>query len=464
MTLTRVQLEQREDVIADVLAGASSTQLMRKYGSLTPLKVTQWRLVAQNIRSANGVGPVHPVHVGKVCLAPLGADGRAAAPVPPEPTAAPASLPADPPETHERTADSWQITLPNTRIHTLEQLIEHCKIDPEEWVVDRWICNKWEVGAKNAEGELVVEPLYQVKAFLKRVPAVTTAKSLIASLLEDVKAHAPVFQPIRRPQRKSGIMFEPSLYDVHFGKRCWSEETRGEDYDLEIARRVFDGAVDNLVERAAAYQPERICFVVGNDLLHFDNLVGTTTKGTPLDVDTRYQRVVTETRRAVVAAVERFRQLAPVTVVMVPGNHDTQSVFCLGDAVYCWFHNAKDITVDNRPTQRKYVRHGQVGLMFTHGDKGKLADLPLQMAVEEPDLWASTRYREIHTGDKHKVHLEEFKGIRVRIIPSLCSADAWHSENLYTNSIRSAEGYLWDAEEGLVGTMHYNVRDARRAA
>src|SRR5688572_933760 len=33
------------------------------------------------------------------------------------------------------------------RITTLEQLIRVCEIDTVYWEVERWICNKWEVGA-----------------------------------------------------------------------------------------------------------------------------------------------------------------------------------------------------------------------------------------------------------------------------------------------------------------------------
>ncbi|KPJ89861.1 MAG: hypothetical protein AMJ53_15395 [Gammaproteobacteria bacterium SG8_11] len=55
------------------------------------------------------------------------------------------------------------------RIQTLEQLIEACKIDLEEWVIERHVINKWEVGAK-VDGlvNLIVEPLFQVKVWLKK--------------------------------------------------------------------------------------------------------------------------------------------------------------------------------------------------------------------------------------------------------------------------------------------------------
>lgn len=71
-------------------------------------------------------------------------------------------------ETNEIAGDKWTITLPKTRIHTLEQLIEACHIDTTVWNIDRFIANKWEVGAKDANGDIQVTPLFQIKAFLTK--------------------------------------------------------------------------------------------------------------------------------------------------------------------------------------------------------------------------------------------------------------------------------------------------------
>jgi hypothetical protein len=82
----------------------------------------------------------------------------------------------------------WVISLPKTRIHTLEELVEYCHIDLEEWEVDRLIVNKWEMGHirevvedktetkkkrntkthKTSKRQADALPLFQVKAFLKK--------------------------------------------------------------------------------------------------------------------------------------------------------------------------------------------------------------------------------------------------------------------------------------------------------
>jgi len=49
-------------------------------------------------------------------------------------------------------------------IHTLEELIEYCKIDLDVWKIDKHVINKWEVFSNDAGHQ----PLFQVKAWLSR--------------------------------------------------------------------------------------------------------------------------------------------------------------------------------------------------------------------------------------------------------------------------------------------------------
>lgn len=65
--------------------------------------------------------------------------------------------------------------------------------------------------------------------------------------------------------------------------------------------------------------------------------------------------------------------------------------------------------------------------------------------------------REVHLGHWHQTKVRELNGTRVRILPSLCAPDAWHAENGHVGAVRSAEAFIWDAAEGLVGTAIYTV-------
>lgn len=367
----------------------------------------------------------------------------------------------EPSETHKVEGDTWEISIPRTRIQTLEELIEHCKVDLSVWTVDRWICNKWEFGAKEGfkDSQVIkVTPLFQIKAWLKRKVEIVAAKNEIAALREDAKKFSPNY-PVRIRTKElripSGNLLEINLTDHHFGKLAWAQETNGQDYDVKIAERIWDEATDALLGRVIGQKFDQIIFVVGNDLLNSDNKNNLTTHGTPVTTDSRYQKTFRTARKAVVRSIEKMRSISPVRVVVIPGNHDENAAWHLGDSLECWFSKCGDVHVDNLPSPRKYLQWGSVMLMWTHGYKGKLSDYPSIMAAEAPEMWGATTVREVHTGDKHYRKVEEFHGVAVRILPTLCATDDWHSRMGYTNNIRCSEAFIWHKEQGLIGTAVY---------
>jgi hypothetical protein len=359
--------------------------------------------------------------------------------------------------------DSAELTRTvHQRIKTLADLVRVCEIDPAEWDVERWVCNKWDSAAKLGKDKterIAVTELFQVKAWLKRNRPVMAARAEIASLLADAKAKMPKRVTIVRSLKPAtNLLFEPHIPDLHAGKLAWADETGWENYDLRTAERIFDAAIDTLIARAKSFGCDRVLLPWGNDLLHSDTKQGTTTGGTQLDTDSRFQKVFQTVRRMSVRTIDRLREeVGPVTVTLVPGNHDALSVWHLGDSLECWYRQAKGVTIDNAPTLRKYHQHGKVMLMFTHGNRGKLEKYPELMAAEQPAMWGATVHREAHTGDKHHQRVLELKGCRVRISPALCATDAWHSEMHFVGSQRAAEAFIWDANEGLIGTAFYTV-------
>lgn len=372
---------------------------------------------------------------------------------PPKPT---------PSETQEVSGNRWDIVLPKTRICTLEELLDYCKVDLQLWKVDRFVVNKWEVGATSedpttGEKSTVVAPLFQVKAtLLKRVEM----ESVLAEIAE-LKEHAARASRVPRPTiashpTRSGNMLEVNIPDVHFGKLAWGKETGHENYDTSIAEETFLRALETIIQRSSVYKFDSILFVVGNDLLNSDDLEGRTTKGTFVSTDGRYEKTFGIVRRTITYAIERLRKIAPVKVVMVRGNHDNLSVWHLGDSLECYFAKYRDVEIDNDPKSRKYHQFGKVMLMFTHGDKGKRADYPLLMAAEQSEMFGNTKFREIHTGHTHMTKTDEQHGIRVRVLPALCPPDAWHAENGFVGNQRNAEGYIWNKEQGLIAQVFHN--------
>ena len=359
--------------------------------------------------------------------------------------------------------NSWSIQIPSTRIHTLDQLIKAFEIDTNIWEVERFIANKWDMGFKKPNGEASQHELYQVKAFLKKKVDVEKAKKEIEELIEKAKTYAPEPPPITRlVYRSDGNLLVINLSDHHFGKMAWGYETGKQNYDVGIATEIFNRAFNTILERSSSYRFDEIWFIVGNDLLNSDDQQGRTTKGTVVSTDIRYTRTMTVVRNILISCIEQLRHYAPkVKVKMVSGNHDQFSVWHTGSSLECFFHKYSDVEIDNAPRYYKFDEFGKVMIMWTHGDKGKRKDYPLLMATDQPEMFGRTKFREIHTGHLHHDRVEEQHGVKVRTLSSLGPSDRWHAENGYGGNLRSSEAFIYNKDQGLIGTVIYTDDDSK---
>lgn len=283
------------------------------------------------------------------------------------------------------------------------------------------------------------------------------------NLLAEIKAISP-YVPLKKTQASNtGKLLEIDIFDPHFGKLAWGKET-GEDYDIDIAEERYMNALSSLLQKAASVEKiEKILFPIGNDLMHTDTVIKTTTAGTPQDVDTRWQKMWLRTRAAVMKGIQMSTEIAPVDIVIVPSNHDFQSIFYLGDLLECYYEKNKNITVDNQPKARKYIQYGKCGLGFTHGNEENHNDLAMIMLRENQKNWMHVEFMEWHLGHFHKKkqmqykNTDDYKGVTIRLLRSLSSADAWHYTKGYIGSIKGAESFIWDKQFGMTANFMHNL-------
>jgi hypothetical protein len=363
-------------------------------------------------------------------------------------------------ETIEEKGSLRTVTMPKSerRIRTLDDLIEYCEIDTSIWEVDHWTCNKWESPAKDSNSDIQIAPLFQVKAYLKKKIEVCNARAEIESMLEEAKKSMPRYPAYIPNINNKQHMLEISIPDLHMGKFAWAAECGvGQSYDLKIAEERFWKATEDFIHKASVYDLECIHLCIGNDLLHIDNRAGLTTGGTQMDFDSRYQKIYTKTREMLVAQIERLMEIAPIRVIQVVGNHDTNSVFTLGEALQCWFHSADNVEIMNGPQFRKVVKWGSNMLGYTHGNEEKIDRLPQIFAAEFPEMWGATKFRECKIGHFHGLGVKDFHGFTVRWLRSLCSTDAWHSKSGFVGNVQGAESFVWDRDNGMIAQHYYNI-------
>lgn len=348
-------------------------------------------------------------------------------------------------------------------IRSLQELVEVCKIDLNEWEISRWLCNKWAVGAKNSKEEIVVTPLFQVKAWLNRRKLDTDLGKQKELILKELFEKAPKFDKfISVPDTSDKkYLYEISLFDLHFGKLAWGEES-GENYDLKIAEKRAKEAIKSLLDRVDLRKVEKILFPLGNDLIHIDYKDNMTVNKTVQDVDCRFLKIIKIVKRILIEIINELSTIAPVDIITVMGNHDATISILMSEILESYYYNNDRIHVDNSPKSRKYYKYGCNGIQLTHGNEENHKDLGLIFATEEPQIWASTTNRECQLGHLHKnkktnwVSVDTYTGFCVQILPSLSSADAWHYKKGYLG-LKQAKGLLYHKTEGRVGEFTSTV-------
>ena len=361
------------------------------------------------------------------------------------------------------------LNLESLTITTLEQALEVANVDMTQWKVDRYTIGSWQVTlklkreiGKDTKGNPITEDypktvtMYKIQVWLNKLHNMEWVEA-IRLLIKDVpKIKTPTYK-LPKIEDTDRYLLEIALMDVHFGMLAWGKETMN-DYDIDIAEELFLHAVVDLLNKSQGYNPQRILFTFGNDFLHIDDPTNLTPQNhNLLDVDSRLIKIYQKAKLAVIKAIDYCRQVAPVDVVWVPGNHDPNVSYYLCDVIGEVFADDEHVKVDVGPKWRKFYPWGNSLIVYTHGMEEPLRDLPSIIATEEPTLWGNSKYREIHIGHKHKkqeirwTNVDTHPGTVIRMIPSIASEDAWHYRKGYIKAYHAAESYVWDNKYGMIG-------------
>lgn len=304
---------------------------------------------------------------------------------------------------------------------------------------------------------------YQVKVWLKRrVPS--AAESFASEFRRLTAGHEPKKFCVPKRRTPAAFLYELGISDVHLGKLAHRGETGWQNYDCKIAATDFRAATDALLARAPA-GTEEVLLVFGNDQFNADNESSQTTAGTQQDCDGRFPKTYRLGYSLSIEAIEKALSIAPVRVVICPGNHDHLTAFHLGELLRAWFRHSKHVHLDNHPVPRKYVHYGANLIGYTHGDKAsELKVLPNLMAAEMRAVWQQVRHTEWRVGHFHQRKVVEVVGTVIRTLSALCPPDVWHAAHGYVGNLQGAQGFSWHKQRGLEETFCHNLQRDQRDA
>jgi hypothetical protein len=371
------------------------------------------------------------------------------------------------------------ITSKSPTVRTVEALLEAAQVDLAVWEVERTVVNQWQTARKDRDMKMVYEggkasgyihdrggmdvtPLWQVKVWLRRR---TPQETSLAALLDTLRERAPLLPTIKRPKlRKSAARraLEVDIMDPHLGLLCGMPEADA-PWDLDLAAGHIMAALEDLIAKAEPFGPfEQVFLPFGNDFQHSDTVFHTTTAGTGQPEAISWHRVYVYAEQVAIRMLERLRQVAPVWVYEIPGNHSRMADFTLARLLAAYFRTCGDVSVDASASPYKFHRFGVNLIGFEHGHSVAQIRLASLMANERPKDFAETRYREWHLGDQHRkgssnpAALEE-QGVSVEFIPGLTAPNEWHRLKAFNHQQRGALAFVWDFHTGPVARLAHNI-------
>lgn len=280
----------------------------------------------------------------------------------------------------------------------------------------------------------------------------------VARLLDDLRKASPKVPKLRRkPGPKSdACMLEVSVFDLHLGM-VTQKGSADADYDMDTAEQLYLWAIEELIRGASGYEIEKILFPMGNDYMHVDTPGHTTTKGTFQAESAFFHTIFERGMRLLIAAIDRLKEVAPVHIVVIPGNHDETSAIHMGYVIAAYYHNDPNVVVDTGPDPYKFVEYGVNLIGFEHGNGQKQVRMAALMAQECRDAWARTVYREWHFGDQHRKGGFEEQGVSMEFLPSLVPGNYWHRKQTFNNQKRGAMAFVWSKRRGPVSRLQVNL-------
>jgi hypothetical protein len=305
----------------------------------------------------------------------------------------------------------------------------------------------------NADGQVSQQ---WVKSRLRDDDALQAMREAIEEVAAEYRGTA---KPVRAPARNvSSLMACYPMGDPHIGMLALAAEA-GTDFDTKIARQDLLAAASRLVEVAPA--SERALVINLGDYFHADSLAQLTKSGHKLDVDTRWQKVLTIGCHLMVDLISlALQKHKTVEVINAIGNHDDHSSVMLSAFLEAWFHAEPRVVVHPTVAKFHYVEFGKCLIGVTHGDTVKHMALGELMASDRPEEWGRTLHRYWYTGHIHHTSKTELRGVVVESFRTLAARDAWHTASGYRSG-RDMYVIVLDAMHGEVERHRCDIRQVR---
>ncbi len=328
---------------------------------------------------------------------------------------------------NQRTDDIIDETSP---LYNSEDLLRAMGVDPDgDLTFDRATVNRWWLDRGN-----ILERIRngQLKIQLKKKQFELT-EAVINELLE--MANIDQLWVDESVDKPSGLL-ELTYADMHFGKNRFSYYKPHQDKSMRWIK---------------SKEWQETLIPIGNDLFHWDNINGTTTRGTQVGFEPDLEQAWEDAIKFYFPIIEEaIRQSVNVYIPYIKGNHDATLGWAFVKMIEKKFPQAiVDTSIDN------YKLHTweKIAIGFSHGNEprdfkkySKIFNELFRMELAQAEV------REIHLGDKHhQMILDEF-GIVTRGLSTASNTDQWHYNNGFIGASKCFQAFIYteDSIEAMV--------------
>ena len=280
-------------------------------------------------------------------------------------------------------------------------------------------------------------------------PEKRSMKQKLDSMLEGMKDDLEGFKvPVEQPATvNSDYLATYIIGDHHYGMLCDSEtKVDDDDWDVKIATKILVESTERLAKRVGNAEVGLLLNV--GDFFHADSSANTTTKGTPVDVDTRIGKTFKLAGRLFQILIDKMLEThKEVVVVNVRGNHDSDMACHLSSCLELLYSQEKRVNV--LPNYSKFIHyqwHNNL-FVFHHGDRIKHEQI-LQVVIKNlDDEWSQSKNRYCHLGHIHHHTAREVGSMHFEHWGSLTATDQWHSDSGY-GAERSMTAVVYHKDHG----------------
>ncbi len=249
-----------------------------------------------------------------------------------------------------------------------------------------------------------------------------------------------------------------NLFDAHIDKLAYTG--KGGYWEAKANAEYLIKQANYLLDDIHSYNPERVVLPIGNDFFNTNDADPSTKKGTPQPYTMHWEDAFKLGVWFYRTLINHIKEFTNVHIINIPGNHDKDKSFYLGEVIKALYENDDQVTMNLNKDKRKYFFMHKVLLGFGHGDieKRRIKDLPTAMATECPQKWGRSNYKTWILGDIH--HKERYKslstlehnGVDIQFFRPATGLDRWHVDSLWIHGKKSLSYIIYRDDASRITT------------